>query len=737
MKFIESLLQSAHKNGQTVLTEAQCYEVFNHLGLKTPLTKKVLNNADISALLPLFEGNKIVIKILSSKTLHKTDKGGVRICDKTDAPAVFKQMSQTFQIDTFMLCEFIDYPHFALGQEILLGARYDKAFGPVITLGIGGTDAENITKQFKPGICPSVTMAAEGNFEDFIAKSFIWQYTGGNVRGGKKHADIKELTAFTEQLAKTMLYFSGESEFIIEELEINPLAAANGKLVALDGVIRFKQANKKPVKNQPTETGILSLLEPKTIAVVGVSSDKVNMGRIILRNIIEAGFHKNNIFIIKDNCSEIDGVKCFPTCKDLPQKAETLVITIPAPTVPRVLEEAALSGKVNGIVLISGGIGEKEGSDNIRQQVDDIIALGKKINPDFTLNGSNSLGMVSNPVKMNTLFIPKDKLTPPLGENIMLAPCAFISQSGAFVISALGKMEHIKPVYCVMTGNQLDITVTDYAAYIAGLYKIKVLLLYIEGLKEHEGVLLKNAVEKATAGGKNIVIYMAGRTPTGQKAVMGHTASIAGDYFTARQILTKAGAFMADTFEEFEAFSQMTCAYTGNMPKNNNVFMISNAGFETSGMADNILSGGPLKSPLPQNELSQKLKDILAKYKLDKIVDIRNPFDVTPMCPDEAALEIVQAVCKSGQYGSIIFSTIPLSPVIKTLKDEKPYLMPKLAYTSKKYGIPVIISVSSGERFSYFRNTALEAGLCVFLSADNAVRSLSVMVAASGQVKEF
>ena len=731
MDFINNFLAQGHKKGQNVLTESDCYQIFRHIGLRTPEFKIIPPSQDIGKILNDFPGDKIVMKILSSQTLHKTEKGGVKVCLKTEAPAVFKKMVADFpEVDTFMLVEFADYPHFALGREILLGARADKAFGPLVTMGIGGNDAENITKKFRPGTTPAIAPAKNIDAKKFIENSFIWQYASGNVRGGKKQAEFADMENWVNKLAQIMLHFSGNSEFIIEELEINPLAAVNGKLTALDGVLRFKKNDgAQVVKVAPTAKGIEAILEPKTAAVAGVSGDKVNMGRIIMRNMIEAGFDKNNLYILKQDGGEIDGVKCYPSCAAFPKKVDMFVVTVPAPAVPAVLKDAGESGKINGLVLISAGIGETEGSHDIRREVEDMIAAAKKNNPDFVLNGSNSLGVVSNPGKINTLFIPKDKLTPPLGGPGNYAPCAFISQSGAFVISALGKMEHIKPLYCVTSGNQLDITVPDYANYLADSDKVKVILLYIEGLKENEGTLLQAAVKKARSCGKTVVLYMAGRTPSGQKAVMGHTASIAGDYVTAKQIIGCAGAWMADTFEEFESFAQMACSYANIKPKNNKVFMMSDAGFETSGMADNVLPGGPVELPFPQPALKAQLDEVLKKYKLDAIVNARNPFDVTPMCPDAAKLEIAQAVFKSGEYGSFIFSVVPLSPVTKTLEADKPDIMPKLADLSREYGVPAVVSITAGKRYNYYRQTALDAGLAVFMEADNAVRKLAAFIA--------
>jgi hypothetical protein len=96
----------------------------------------------------------------------------------------------------------------------------------------------------------------------------------------------------------------------------------------------------------------------------------------------------------------------------------------------------------------------------------------------------------------------------------------------------------------------------------------------------------------------------------------------------------------------------------------------------------------------------------------------------------EAALEIVEAAAKSGQYGIILFATVPLSPAVKTLKEESPYLMQKLAQISRTYNLPVIISVSAGSRFDYYRDLAKQEGLCVFTNADDAVKKLALYLQA-------
>lgn len=733
MDFINAALKNARARGLKTLNEADCYQILNRIGVKTPQVKCIGRDADVNRVLKDFRGDKTVIKILSEKTLHKTDKGGVRICPADLAEQTFKEMLAAFpEVNSFMIAQFIDCPPFTLGREILLGARLDEAFGPVITLGLGGTDAEYLAQNLKEGARTALTPALNADFDAFIENSLPWRYAGGKARGSKAQISKEALKETLQNLAGLMLHFSPlnkNAEFFIEEFEINPLCAGGGVLTALDGVLRFKKAefkaNEKPAV---TKEGLKSLLNPECAAVIGVSGKKMNMGRIILNNIIKAGFKKENLFVIKEDETEIDGVKCVPDFKALPQKADALILSVPANSAVQTLRDCAQSGKVNGVVLISGGIGEKEGSAGLDLQLKQIIKEGKKLNPAFTVNGSNSLGLVSNPSNFNSLFIPTDKFTPPLGRAAALAPSAFISQSGAFMLASLGKTEHIKPLYAILTGNQQDATVADYAKYLIEENKIKLLMLYIEGLKPLEGETLRQALSDAKKKGIKAIIYMAGRTPSGQKAVMGHTASIAGNYFTAKTILSREGAFMAESFEEFEDLCQALSACADKEFKNDKVFMLSNAGFETSGMADSIAADSRINPAAPEGELKTEIAAILNKYGLSSLADVRNPLDVTPMCPDAAALEVMRAVIKSGEYGAVLFSTVPVSPAIKTLKEEEPCFLKELAETARQYNIPAFASVSAGGRYDYYRQTGRENGLPVFDHADKAVKIIEKLL---------
>ncbi|MEI7529628.1 MAG: acetate--CoA ligase family protein, partial [Elusimicrobiota bacterium] len=661
----ENILDRAGAEKRYSLSEPEVYEFLALAGLEMPRYALYPAAAlvpaaaaqDACARLP---GEKLVLKLVSSRTLHKTEAGGVKVLEKS-APAVqaaLEAMAAKFpDAEAFMAVEFLQHSPFALGEELLLGARSDDAFGPVLTLGPGGTHAEALTRALRPGLSPSVIpvelAAGREEWAGFLKSSWVWRYCAGEVRGAHRLAEDAQICKWLEGFARLMRHFrdGGGSQWAIEEFEVNPLAVANGRLTALDGVLRFRAARGGGPRHRPSHKGVDSLLHTRSAAVVGVSEKKMNMARIILNNMLKAGFPKERTYIIKEGAAEIDGVRCFASPAELPEKVDMYVVAVPSREVPHVLAAAGESGKVNGVVLISGGMGEKAGSEDMGRNVVHTLLRGREKNPDFALSGGNSMGIVLNDVKLNTFFIPEYKLEHPLGVNPYNARTAFVSQSGAFVISAISKMPWLKPAYCITVGNQQDVTVPDYVERLADEDGLKVILVYMEGFKPGDGLALARVIARARAKGKQVILYKAGRTAVGQKAVMGHTASIAGDYLVTRLIMEHAGALVAETFDDFNDLAALACSFADFEIKHGNTFFISNAGFEAAGMADGVTAR--LTAHMGEG-VAAKMHATLKEFSLDSLVDAKNPLDITPMAPDAAIGGVVRTALASDEFSGAL-----------------------------------------------------------------------------------
>jgi acyl-CoA synthetase (NDP forming) len=356
----------------------------------------------------------------------------------------------------------------------------------------------------------------------------------------------------------------------------------------------------------------------------------------------------------------------------------------------------------------------------------DAVAAARAKNPDFALSGGNSMGIVLNGVKLNSFFIPQYKMEHPLGVNPNMAKTAFVSQSGAFVISTISKMPWLKPAYSVTVGNQQDVTVPDYVERLADEDDLKVILVYMEGFKPGDGLALAKVIEKARLKGKQVVLYKAGRTAVGQKAVMGHTASIAGDYLVTRLIMERAGALVAETFDDFTDLAALACSFGGYELKHGNTFFMSNAGFEGAGMADSV--GGRVTAEM-HAPTAAAMAATLKEFKLDSIVDAKNPLDITPMASDAAIGGVVASALAADEFSGAVVSMVPLTAMMNTLPKggqypddlDKSFLKPA-AEAARKARKPLLFVVAAGTLYEPYCAYAQSLGLPVFRSADRAVR---------------
>ncbi|GAG32013.1 unnamed protein product, partial [marine sediment metagenome] len=248
--------------------------------------------------------------------------------------------------------------------------------------------------------------------------------------------------------------------------------------------------------------------------------------------------------------------------------------------------------------------------------------------------GGNSMGVRSRMGSYDTFFIPDKKLDPrrdaPPRRN------AVISQSGAFIITRMSNLESLDPKLAMSVGNQVDLTMSDLLYAVGRRDDLDCIGVYVEGFNDLDGIEFVRAVKEVTALGKVVVFYKAGRTPAGRSATAGHTASLAGDYDVCHEVVTQAGALVADTFKEFEQLLEIATHLHGKKVSGRRIGAISNAGYETVGMADAIVGARyELQMPTLSKAAGDEIAQVLAKYRLDALVNPRNPLDVTPMATDE------------------------------------------------------------------------------------------------------
>ncbi len=762
---INHVFQQAEEEDRNFLLEYEVYHILQEVGIKTPRCLFVKRGQKVTDEdLKDFHKYALVVKVINPYIVHKTDVGGIQFVERSatkinnacqtmseSIPRKFLDWVKKFpetntkkrwtlknieqEIRGFLICEMVEYDKTGFGTELLMGLRNSREFGPIATMGVGGVEIEYLSERIKEGKAVS-TGSPHILFKKDILRILeplaIYDKLVGKVRGKEALLTTEELVETYFRFLQLGAYFSPyrfDHPYVIEEAEVNPFVVQNKKLIALDGLCRFSRDHEKPRKRRFENIGYL--LKPRTIGIIGVS-EKMNVGHIILNNILKQGFPNWNVYVVKSGLKEIEGCRCVPRIRDLPLTVDLFVITVAAEQNYEVIRDLIRYGKARSAIIIAGGLGEKKGTQDLEEEIKTL--LQKSIQKDKltpVVNGGNCLGIFSKPGRYDTTFVPDYKLPRITGRKSNLV---YLSQSGAFMISRMSKLPNVEPLYAISIGNQIDLTVSDYLNHFKDDEEAKVFGVYVEGFLPADGLAFAEAAcQIVKQEGKMIVLYKAGRTPEGRQATASHTASVAGDYHVAKAICEEAGVIVADSIFDFENYVKNLSFLADKEIQGNRIALISNAGFECVTMADNLKNDQEfVLAPLTQKTL-KRISSLLEKKGIHRLQDVRNPLDTTPVADDEVFADCVLAMLEDKNVDCAIVSPVPMTPSMQTLvpsrfHEENVYhpksIVMRLIDVFHRTDKPFVVNIDAGEIFTPMVDCLEQAGVPTFRRSDIAVKFL-------------
>jgi acetyltransferase len=214
--------------------EHQAKQLLDRIGITTTARRMCTTRAQAHTALAEIRG-PVAVKILDSTVLHKTEIGGVHLGVRTPADLD----TALDRLDGIGAARYLVETMAPAGVDLVLGARRDPVFGPIVLLGLGGTTAEALA-DVSIRLAPlGAEDAAEMPLE-LGGHALLDGWRGGPV------LDPAELARAGAALGDLLL-----ANPDLEEVEINPLRLSESGLIALDAVVLTRHTSREASDAHP------------------------------------------------------------------------------------------------------------------------------------------------------------------------------------------------------------------------------------------------------------------------------------------------------------------------------------------------------------------------------------------------------------------------------------------------------------------------------------------------------
>lgn len=442
---------------------------------------------------------------------------------------------------------------------------------------------------------------------------------------------------------------------------------------------------------------IKHLFEPSSVAVIGASSDQGKIGYKVVDNIIASGF-TGKLYPVNPKGGEIIGLKSLKAIEEMPEGIDLATIVIPAKFVLDTVKKCAAK-KVKFLSIITSGFSE---IGNLEEEKE-IVRISQE--NGMRVLGPNIFGIYSAKVKMNATFGPKD---------VLPGGVAIVTQSGALGIAMIGKTraENIGLSSIVSVGNKSDIDETELVDYLVSDDETKVILMYIEGIKNGENLV--NTLKKATRV-KPVIVIKSGSSKRGAAAAASHTGSLAGADEVFSDIMKQCGVSRASTIREGLNWCKFFSVST--MPKGENSVIITNGGGIGVLAAD---ACEHYKVSLYDNVDSMKKA---FEGAVPDFGSVKNPVDIT----GQATLEDYELSLNAALNHDDIHSVIVLGCETAVLNSERLTSYVNNSFDKYKGKKPIVFSFLGGTTIEKSIQELKSSGIPIFSDVYDAVSCFGVM----------
>jgi acyl-CoA synthetase (NDP forming) len=352
------------------------------------------------------------------------------------------------------------------------------------------------------------------------------------------------------------------------------------------------------------------IFDPKSIAIIGVSSEGPGFGRSIFISHRSIGY-EGKLYPVNKRGGSIEGMKIYSSIEAIPDKIDFAIIAVPAHLVPSALEACRSKGVV-GAEILSSGFSETGTPEGIALE-EELKTIAKK---GIRLIGPNCFG----------IYCPKSGLTMLPGPDLSRKPgsVALLSQSGGLSVDFgyIGKWRGIHFSKIISFGNGCDLRETEMLRYLRHDPETRVICMYIEGVSDGRDFF---TALKEVAAEKPVIIIKGGLSESGSRAAASHTASLGGNKAIWEAALRQCHVTQVENLEEM---SDVALTFSLLPPREYKGCAVMGGGGALGIAAADTAEPYGIKVPSLRKDLQEAILEVLPKpgSSATNPVDIANPY---------------------------------------------------------------------------------------------------------------
>ncbi|MCS7282473.1 MAG: acetate--CoA ligase family protein [Anaerolineae bacterium] len=448
----------------------------------------------------------------------------------------------------------------------------------------------------------------------------------------------------------------------------------------------------------------------RSVAVVGASKDPFKAGHQVVRTLLAVGY-EGKIYPVNPNETEILGLPCYRSVTEIEEFVDLVVVCLPGKAAVTVMEEVERRGDVKGVVVLAAGFAETGIPENVEAQ-QRIAEIARR--SGVRVFGPNCIGIMNPETRLVTGFHPGVRLVP---GNV-----GFVTQSGALggslVTLALSQPKPLGFARFGHVGNMCDVTNVELIEAYGDDPAVRVIAVYLEGVRDgREFMRVAGQVTRK----KPVLVLKVGRTESGARATLSHTATLAGSDAVYDGAFRQCGVVRVDTMQDLIAGAKAISMLP--RPRGNRVCILTEAGGMGIISTDEVEASGVLQLAPMTPETCAKLTALLPPMAM--VCKPNGYVDTSAAAMAKEFGEAMRLILADPNVDMVVFNSIP--PTFLPPMDVARAVVPVI----REFDKPVVACFTVNETVVEARRYLEENGVPTFDTPDGAVRALAILTRAT------